>query len=76
MMMEKDLVESQISEGKEDGTRDPHPSLKKMTMMPKMTNSSNCSDGSWPSPWENGQESQRNPLPCLETKNTKISACG
>jgi len=64
MMMEKDLVGRQMRAGKEDGTREPHPSLKKMTMTPKMTNSSNCFHGSWPNPWENEQESQRNPLPC------------
>jgi len=32
MMKEKDVVGNQTSEGKEDGTRDRHPSQKKPTM--------------------------------------------
>jgi len=76
MMMERDLEGNQMREGREDGTRDPHPSQKKMTMTPKTTNSLTCSHGSWPTPWDNKQESQRNHLPCFEMRNTKIYACG
>jgi len=44
MMREKDLEGSQIRVGKEDGTRDPHPSQKKKTTMtPKTMNSLTCS---------------------------------
>ena len=39
-------------------------------------NSLTCSHGSWPMPWDNEQESQQNPMPCFETRNTKIYACG
>jgi len=39
MVMEKDLEGSQMKDGREDGTRDPHPSQKKTTMTPKTTNS-------------------------------------
>jgi len=76
MMTEKGLVGNQTKEGKEDGARDLHPSQKKTTMTPKTMNSLTCSLASWPTPCDNERESQRNPLPCLETKNTKISACG
>ena len=76
MMTERDLVGNQMRVGKEDGTRDPHPSQRKIVMTPKTTHSSTCSHASWPMPWDNGRESQRNPLPCLGTRNTKISACG
>ena len=75
MMKEKALEGSQMRVGKEDGTRDQHPSQKKTTMTPKMTNSLTCSRGSWPTPWDNEEESRRNPLPCLGARNTKISAC-
>jgi len=75
-MTKKDLDGSQTRAGKEDWTRYPHPSPKKMTMTPKMMNSSTCSHGSWPTPWDNEQGSQRNTLPCLETRNTKIYECG
>jgi len=54
----------------------PAPSQKKTTMTSKTMNSLTCSLESWPTPWDNGRESQRNLLPYLETKNTKISACG
>jgi len=76
MMMGKDLEGSQMRIEKEDGTRDEHPSPKKTTATSRMINSLACSLGSWPTPWDNEQESQRNPLPCLCTRNTKISACG
>jgi len=76
MMREKGLEENQTRAGKEDGTRDPYSSQKETTMTPKTTNSLTCSDRSWPTPWDNERESQRNPLPCLGTRNTKISACG
>jgi len=76
MVRDKDLEGIQMRVGKEDGTRDPHPSEKKMTMSPKTKNSLTCSHWSWPTPWENEQESQRNPLPCLETRNTKIYVGG
>jgi len=75
MMREKDLEGSQMRVGKEEGTRDPHPSQKRMTIMPKTRNSLPCSHGSWPMHWDNGQESQRKPRPCLETRNTKIYVC-
>jgi len=61
------------------GRRDecfPHPSQKKTTTMRRMMNSSTCSLESWPTPWDNERESQRNPLPCSEMRNSKISACG
>jgi len=76
MIREKDLEEGQMRVGKEDGTRDRHPSQKKRTIKPKTTTSLMCSHGSWPTPWDNEQESQLNPLPCLETRNTKIYAWG
>ena len=76
MMMEKGLVGSQMREGKEDGTRDPHPSQRKTAKTPKTTNNLTSSHGSWPTLWDNGHESKRNPLPCFEMRNTKISACG
>jgi len=76
MMREKGLEENQTRAGKEDGTRDPHPSQQERTMTLKTTNSLTCSHGSWPTPWDNERESQRNPRPCLGTRNTKISACG
>jgi len=72
MMMEKELEGSLMRVGEEDGTRDPHPSQKKMTRTPRTTNSSTCSHGSWPMAWDNERESGRNPLPCLGTRNTKI----
>ena len=53
MMREKDLDGSQMRVGKEDGTRDPHPSQKKTTMKPKTMNSLTCSHGSGPMPWDN-----------------------
>jgi len=43
MMSEKDLAGSQMRVGKEDGTRDPHPSQKKMTMTSRTMNSLICS---------------------------------
>jgi len=67
LMREKDLDESQMRVGKEDGTRDPHPNQKKKTMRPKKRNCLTYSHGSGPTHWDNDQESQRNPLPCLET---------
>jgi len=81
MMREKDLEGSQMRVGKEDGTRDPHPSQKKTTMKPKTMNSLTCSHGSGPMPWDNERESQRNPLPCFETKTPRytyvaINMCG
>jgi len=76
MMREKDLDGSQMREGKEACTRDPHPSQKKMSMTSKTMNSLTGSHGSWPTPWDTERESPQNPLPCLETKNTQISACG
>jgi len=45
LMREKDLEESQMRVGKEDGTRDPHPNQKKKTMRPKKTNCLTCSHG-------------------------------
>ena len=75
MMREKDLEGSQMRVGKEERTRDPHPSQKRMTIMPKRRNSLSCSHGSWPMPWDNGQESQRNPRPCSEMRTTKIYVC-
>jgi len=53
-----------------------HPSQKKTTTMRRMMNSSTCSLESWPTPWDNERESQRNPLPFSEMRNSKISACG
>jgi len=76
MTMEKDLAGSQMRVGEEDGVRDLHSSQKKMTMTPRMTNSSTSSHGSWPTPWDNRRDSQRNTLPCLETRNIKIYVCG
>jgi len=73
---EKGLVGNQTREEKEDGTRDPHQSQKKTTMTPKTTNSLTSSHGSWLTLWDNERESRRNPLPCLGTRNTKISSCG
>ena len=75
MMREKDREGSQMRVGKEDGMRDPHPRLNKTTMTPRTTNSLTCSHRSWPMPWDNGQESGRNPEPSLETRNTKIYVC-
>jgi len=43
MMREKALAGSQMRVGKEDGTRDPHPSQKEMTMTLRMMNSLICS---------------------------------
>ena len=50
MMKEKDVEESQMRVGKEDGMRDPQPTVKKTTMTPRMMNSSTCSLESWPMP--------------------------
>ena len=75
IMTRKDLEGSQMRIGEENGTRDQHPSQKKTTMTRK-TVSLTCSHGSWPMPWDNARESQRNPLPCFESKNTKIYVCG
>jgi len=76
MMKGKDLEGSRMSVGKEDGTRDPHSSQKKKTTTSRTMNSLTCSLESWPTSWDNGHESQRNPLPCLEMRNTKIYICG
>jgi len=76
MMTEKDLEGNQMRVGKEDRTSDPHPSQKRMTMTPKTMNTSTCSHRSWPTPWDNERESQRNPRPYLGTRSTKISTCG
>jgi len=76
MMIKRDLEENWMREGKEDGTRDLHPSQKKTTMTPNTTNSLTYSHGSWATPWDNGRESQRNPLPCFEMRNIKIYLCG
>ena len=58
---------------KEDGIRDPHLG-QKPTMRQEMTNSSQLYHESWPTPWAYGQESHRNPLPCLKMRSTKILA--
>jgi len=76
MIKEQGLEGSQMRIEKEDGTRDPHPGQKKMTTMSRTMNSLTCSLESWPTPWDNQQGCQRNPLPCLGMRNTKISACG
>jgi len=76
ILREKDMEGSQMKVGKENGVRDPHPSLNKTTMTPRTTNNLTCSHESWQTPWDNEQESQRNPLPCLEKRNRKIYACG
>jgi len=76
MMMEKDLEESQTRVGKEDGTRDRHPSQNKTTMVPRTMNSLGCSLESGPTPYDNEPESQWNLLPCSKMRNTKISTCG
>jgi len=74
MMKEKDLGGNQMRAGKEDRTRDRHPS-QRTTMTLRMMNSLTCFPGSWPTLWGNKQESQRNPLPWSKMKNTKIYAC-
>jgi len=71
MMKGKDLGESQMRAGKADEIRDLHTS-QGTTMMPRTTNSLTCILESWPMPWDNVRESQRNPLPCSEMRNTKI----
>jgi len=76
MMKGKDLEGSQMSVGKEDRTRDPHPSQKKKTTTSRTMNSLTCSLESWPTPWDNEPESQWNPLPCLVMRNTKIYVRG
>jgi len=76
MMREKDLEGNQMRVGKEDGTRDPHPSQKKISMTLRTMHNLTCSNGSWPTPWDKGQESQQNILRCLETRNTNIYVCG
>jgi len=76
MMKGKDLEGSQMRIGGEDGTRDPHPSQRKTRTTSRMINSLTCSRESWPTPWDNERESQRNALPCLEMKNPKIYVCG
>jgi len=43
MMREKDLAGSKMRVGKNDWTRDPHPSQKKMTMTLRTMNSLICS---------------------------------
>jgi len=68
MMREKDLEGSQMRVEKEDGTREPQPSQKKTTMTPKTTNSLTCSHWSWPTPWDNEQESRRNPSAMFRNK--------
>jgi len=72
----EDLEGNQMKVGKEDGTRDPHPSLNKTSMTPGTTNNLTYSHRTWPTPWDNEQDSQRNPLLCLEMRNTKIYSCG
>jgi len=74
MTREKDLGGNQMRAGKEEGTRDPHPS-QTTTMTVRKMNSLTCFLESWPIPWDNSRESQRNPLPCSKTKNTKMYAC-
>jgi len=76
MMRGKDLEESQKSVGKEDGTRDPHPSHKKQITTSRTMNTLTCSLESCATSWDNGHKSPRNLLPCLQMRNTKISACG
>jgi len=76
MTTREDLEGTQMRIEKEDGTRDPHPSQKKTTTRSRTMNSLTWFLESWPTPWDNEQESQRNPLACLGTRNTKISACG
>ena len=76
MMREKDLEGTQMRVGKEDGTRDPHPSLNQTTMTLKTMNNLTFSHGSWATPWDNGRVSKGNLQPCLQTRNTKIHVCG
>jgi len=58
---------------KEDEVRDQHLGHKP-TMRQGMTNSLQSYHESWPTPWDNGQEYQRNPLPYLRMRSTKILA--
>jgi len=58
---------------KEDEIRDQHLGHKP-TMRQEMTNSLHWYHESWPTPWDYGQESQRNPLPYLRMRSTKILA--
>jgi len=75
MIREQDLAGEQMRAGMEDGRRDPHPSERR-NMTPRRTNSLTCCLESWPTPWDNVQESQRNPRPYSERRNTKIYAGG
>jgi len=75
MTKEKDLGGSQMTAGKGDRTRDPHPSHK-MMMTQRTTNSSTSCPKRCLRPWDDERDSQRNPLPCSERKNTKIYKCG
>ena len=52
IMREKDLEGNQMRVGKEDGTRDPHPSQKKISMTLRTMHNLTCSHGSWPTPWD------------------------
>jgi len=74
-MREQDLGGDQMRAGKEDGTRDRHPS-QRTKMRPRTTNSLTCFHESWSMLWDNVSESQRSPLPCSKMRNTKIYACG
>ena len=71
----KGLDERQTRVRKEDGTRDPQLS-QKLTLMRETTNSSPPCHELWPAPWDEEQETQRNLLPCLETRNMKTYASG
>jgi len=74
-MTKGNLDESQTRVRKEDWTRDWHLS-QKPTLRTETTNSSPpCADLS-PTPWDDGPESQGNPLPCLGTRNITTYICG